>query len=451
MSPLDGLPILTVAEMRAAEERAIAAGTDVGMLMERAGEGVARWTARLAGGASVLVLCGPGNNGGDGYVAARLLDAQGIDVRVAALVEPTTAAARRAASRWPGQVVSLTEAEHAPVVIDALLGTGASRGLEDTRVTELIAAARLAVAVDLPSGLDADTGVPLRRVARCHVTLALGALKAAHLLQPGAALCGAVRPIDLGIAASSDAHVLAQPALAIPNAASHKYSRGTVAIVAGAMPGAVLLAAEAALRAGAGYVALAGDNVEGGPQALVRRPCDHATLSDGRIGCIVVGSGLGRNDSARARLAAAMGSGRPLVIDGDALHLLDASDVPAGSILTPHGGEFSALFGTGGASKLARTRAAALASGAVVVNKGADTVIAAPDGRVVIAPSASPWLSTAGTGDVLAGAIAAQRASGRDPFAAACAGVWLHARAAAVLGPAFIADDLARALTEARR
>lgn len=450
MSAIAGQPVLTAGEMRAAEARAIAAGDSVETLMARAGAGVARWTARLAAGAPVLVLCGPGNNGGDGYVAARLLKAQGIEVRVAALADPNTDAARHAAALWDGSVETLADSHRAPVVVDALLGTGATRGLGDPRATELIGAARLAIAVDLPSGLDADTGQPLGEIARCDVTLALGALKPAHMLQPGAALCGAVQLVDIGVEATSDVRVLARPQLPLPGPSSHKYSRGMVAVVGGAMPGAALLAAEATLHAGAGYVLLAGGKTMGGPQALVRRRLDTEVLAERRVGCVVIGPGLGRDAEGQRRLDIALMSGRPLVIDGDALHLIDLAQIPPGSILTPHAGEFAALFGEGDGSKLDRTRAAARTSGVVVVHKGPDTVIAAPDGRAVVAPPTTAWLSTAGTGDVLAGAIAAQRASGLDPFAAAQAGVWLHARAAERLGPAFIADDLARGLSQVR-
>lgn len=450
MSVLAGLPILTAADMRAAEEVAIAAGTDVDTLMEQAGAGVARWAARLAPGAPVLVLCGPGNNGGDGYVAARLLREGGADVRVAALADPKADAARRAAAQWDGPVDALHDAASAPVVIDALLGTGASRPLAAPDAARVIGAAKLAIAVDVPSGLDADGVRAPDGVGRCHLTLALGALKPAHLLQPGAELCGAVRLVDIGVHTAGDTHVLPAPDLPAPGPNAHKYSRGMVAVVSGAMPGAALLAAEAALHGGAGYVMLAGGKTAGGPHALVRRRLDDDTLGERRISGVVVGPGLGRDAEAQRRLGLALASGHPLVIDGDALHLITPDAIPADSILTPHAGEFVALFGAGEGSKLDRTRAAARARGAVIVHKGADTVIAAPDGRAVIAPPTSAWLSTAGTGDVLAGAIAAQRAAGLDPFAAAQAGVWLHARAAERLGAAFIADDLPRALSQFR-
>ncbi|MEG8051791.1 NAD(P)H-hydrate dehydratase [Sphingomonas aurantiaca] len=225
-----------------------------------------------------------------------------------------------------------------------------------------------------------------------------------------------------------------------------------VAIVAGTMSGAADLAALAAMRAGAGYVTLLGDS-HGPPHALVRTPFSTHALANDRIGALVIGPGLGREDTARTRLDAALSAGHPLIIDGDALRLIDpdrikALQVPV--ILTPHAGEFDALFGKSDADKITRARDAAARAHAVVVFKGADTVIAAPDGRVRIAQGASDWLSTAGTGDVLAGAIGAILAMGLDPLDAAGAGVWLHGDAARRLGAAFIADDLADALRCAR-
>jgi hydroxyethylthiazole kinase-like uncharacterized protein yjeF len=215
------------------------------------------------------------------------------------------------------------------------------------------------------------------------------------------------------------------------------------------MPGAALLAATAAQRAGAGYVRLGGEG-QGGPMALVRdgRPLD-TILEDKRIGTVVVGPGLGRDGEAKRRLDCALRSGRPLVLDADALVLLadygraglrHLSDLP---ILTPHAGEFARLFGAGEGSKIDRTRAAAASLNAVIVFKGADSVVGHPDGRVAIAPAAPAWLASAGTGDVLAGIIAAMRARGLAPFEAACAGLWLHGAAARAAGPALIADDLA--------
>ena len=457
MTLIAGKPIVTASEMRAAEEREIAAGTSVETLMDRAGKGVAAAVHRLAAGAPVLVLCGPGNNGGDGYVAATALTAAGHEVRVAAFAEPTSQAAKQARAGWSGLIESIDTARPAPVLLDALFGTGLSRGLDAglaARLGDLARAARLAITVDLPSGVATDDGRVLSPVPDFAVTLTLGAVKPAHLLQPAARHCGAVRLIDIGIEADSDAHVLAKPCLPAPGPESHKYNRGMVVVVGGAMQGAALLASTAAMRAGAGYVALL-DGGEGGPHALVHRAFADQPLDDDRIGALLIGPGLGRTDQARERLAAALASARPLIVDGDALHLLkDHLDQLPGrrapTILTPHEGEFAALFGKGKGSKLDRARAAARRAGAVVVYKGADTVIAAPDGRARLAGDANDWLSTAGTGDVLAGAIAATLAARLEPIEAAAAGVWLHGEAARRLGASFIADDLANALTAVR-
>lgn len=465
MTRIEGAPVLTAAQMRAAEERAVAAGVGLDALMARAGEGVAAAVRRLAAGAEVLILCGPGNNGGDGWVAAASLARNGHPVRVAApLGDPRTDLARAARAAWTGPVESVglgttQSVEHGgsrpPIVVDALFGIGLTRAPEEMplAVRGVIHDARLSIAVDLPSGLASDTGEVLGPTAPVDITVALGFLKPAHLLQPGAELCGAVRVIDIGVDATSDAGVLAAPRLAKPGPSDHKYTRGMVAVVAGEMAGASLLAATAAMRAGAGYVALLGGAGQGGPHALVYRPLDEHSLSDPRIGALLIGPGLGRDDAARAKLARALATDHPLVIDGDALGTVDLDHLAARAapaILTPHAGEFRAAFGELPGSKLDQARAAAVRSSAVVVFKGADTVIAAPDGRARLSPGASPWLSTAGTGDVLAGAVAAMLAARLDPLEAAAAGVWLHTEAARRCGAAFIADDLAAALTPAR-
>ncbi|WP_322963705.1 NAD(P)H-hydrate dehydratase [Sphingomonas fuzhouensis] len=459
MTPIDGLPVLTAAEMRAAEQSAMAAGVAEATLMERAGGLVAQAVARLAAGREVLVLCGPGNNGGDGYIAAAALRRQGLSVRVAASHDPRSDGALWARTAWDGPIESLDRVDPAPVLVDAIFGTGLSRAPDDavqTVLARLVAAAGLRIAVDLPSGVSTDDGKTWGQVPRFDVTLALGAVKPSHLLQPAASVMGHVRLLDIGVPVSSQVRVLTQPALPEPDAASHKYSRGMVAVVAGSMSGASELAALAALRAGAGYVLhLASDRcpASAAPHAIVRRAYVGEALDEKRIGAAVIGPGLGRDGDARDRLAAALSSGRPLVIDGDALRLVEFDDLArhdAAKILTPHGGEFQHLFGDIAGDKLTATREAARRTGAVIVHKGADTVIAAPDGRAILCPEASPWLSTAGTGDVLAGAVGAMLAAGLEAIAAAEAGVWLHAQAARACGKAFIADDLADALSAVR-
>ncbi|WP_375393099.1 NAD(P)H-hydrate dehydratase [uncultured Sphingomonas sp.] len=453
MIPIEGRPILIAAGMKAAEQ---ASGIDLFALMTRAGEGVGRAAARLAAGAEMLVLCGPGNNGGDGYVAAAALRRAGHEVRIAASAPPASDLARRAAAGWDGPVEALADVAPAPVLIDALFGTGLSRPLEPAiadPLAGLATAARLTLAVDLPSGVGTDDGGVLG-AAGAQVTLALGALKPAHLLEPAASLCGQVRLLDLGTGAPDDWRVVARPQLAPPTPNSQKYTRGLVVLVGGAMPGATLLAAEAAMRAGAGYgLLLADDLAAAGPHALVRRRWSAAALDDRRIGAVVIGPGLGREDAARAKLDAALASPHPLVIDGDALQLLDLDRLAARdgvAVLTPHGGEFAHLFGAPAGSKIDAALAAARRARAVVAFKGADTVIAAPDGQGRVYPRGSAWLSTAGTGDVLAGVAGALLAAKLSPLDAAAGAVWLHAEAARRCGASFIADDLARALTPAR-
>jgi ADP-dependent NAD(P)H-hydrate dehydratase / NAD(P)H-hydrate epimerase len=455
MIPLDGQPILTAAEMRAAEDAAIAAGASVDGLMARAGQAVAKAIRRLAATSEVLILCGPGNNGGDGYVAASLLKAAGHAVRVASTGEPRTDAARNARAGWSGSVETIADAMPAPVLVDALFGTGLSRGLDAVltdHLHRLRETARIAIAVDLPSGVATDDGLLLSDIPTFDLTLALGAAKPAHLLHPAAARIGEVRILDIGVTVESATTVLAKPYLTQPASDAHKYSRGMVAIVAGTMPGAAALAASAAAHSGASYVLLLGSATDRVPHAIVRRRYDAALLEDTRVGALLIGPGLGRGDAARERLAAALTTTLPLVIDGDALHLLDPDAVSkrsAPTILTPHAGEFDALFGTGRGSKIGRTRAAAVRSGAIVLFKGADTVIADPSGAVRVAHKSSPWLSTAGTGDVLAGVIAARLSTGASPLDAATAGVWLHADTSRRAGQAFIADELIQHIPKA--
>ena len=439
-------PILTGAAMRAAEDAVMAAGVSVHTLMERAGAAVAEAAWRFAGVPPTLILCGPGNNGGDGYVAARHLAERGVPVRVAAPDEPRTEAARVAREGWTGPVETLADAHPAPLLIDCLYGTGLKRGLEDAESDRLLAlagAARLRIAVDLPSGIATDDGAILSPVPDYELTIALGALKPAHRLQPAARHCGRVAVADIGLGTiATDLIEISRPHLPAPGPDDHKYTRGMVAVVGGAMPGAAFLSASAAQRL-AGYVTLGGaqDRAPGGTLALVHRE----GLDDGRIGAVVVGPGLGRDAVAADRLEEALRCGHPLLIDADALMLLGdpgrlraLSHIP---ILTPHEGEFAALFGPLAGSKVDRARAAAVRANAVVVLKGADSVVAHPDGRAAIAPPAPGWLASAGTGDVLSGIVAGLMPA-RDPFDAACAGLWVHAEAARLAGPGLIADDL---------
>jgi len=442
-------PILTAIETRAAEEAIFARGVPVVDLMEQAGAAVAEAAWRFAATPPVLILCGPGNNGGDGYVAARHLAERGLHVRVAATGEPRTEAAATMRARWDGRVEPLLDVRPAPLLIDALFGTGLARpldaGLADT-LARLASAAKLSIAVDLPSGVGTDDGAILSPVPHFDLTVALGALKPAHLLQPSAGFCGRIAVADIGLAGDARAWEIARPHLPAPGPRDHKYSRGLVAVIGGAMPGASLLAAMAAQRAGAGYVVLSGHKT-GGPHALVRREQADA-LADERTNAVVIGSGLGRDAEARRMLRAAMEAERPLVLDADALVLLGDGGLAhlrrlgSPAVLTPHEGEFRRLFGEIAGSKLDRVRIAAARAGQVVLLKGADSVVAHPDGRAAVACAAPSWLASAGTGDVLAGIIGAMLARGLDSFAAAQAALWLHAEAAEMAGPGLIADDL---------
>jgi hydroxyethylthiazole kinase-like uncharacterized protein yjeF len=447
---MNGRPILTTEQMRAAEQAAVDAGTPVETLMERAGAGLAEAAVRFAGPLPALVLCGPGNNGGDGYVAARHLMQRGIDVRVAALAEPKSDAARSARERFGGEVVALKNAGPAPLVIDCLFGTGLKHGLEPSLVDEifrLTPPSSVSVACDLPSGVASDSGELLSEVPEFDLTVTFGALKPGHRLMPAMQKCGRVVLADIGIAADTQWHEIARPKLPPLSPAGHKYTRGLVHCLAGKMPGAIALCAKAAARSGAGYVRVSTSRpIDGLPSAIVQ--VDTAELNDERIGCIVVGPGLGDIPQV---LTLALTSRAPKVIDADAItHLGEPERLRGqGAILTPHSGEFERLFGQLPGSKAEQGLEAAKRSGAVIVYKGPDTLVAAPDGRLGFAPPAPAWLASAGTGDVLAGMIAALRARGMEPFEAACAGVWLHARAGECAGSHMIADDLVEAIGQA--
>ncbi|HEX8226056.1 MAG TPA: NAD(P)H-hydrate dehydratase [Allosphingosinicella sp.] len=441
--------ILTAAEMRAAEAAAIAAGTPAAMLMEGAGTAASEAIWRFAGPLPALVLCGPGNNGGDGYVIARRMAERGTRVRVASSAEPRTPDAQAARAAWDGPVESLAEAAPAPLVVDALFGTGLARPLDEAlarRLCELAGSARVRVAVDLPSGIATDDGAILSPVPDFDFTVTFATLKPSHLLQPAARHMGRIVVADIGISAESRLTVLERPALRSPGPDDHKYSRGYLLVVGGSMPGAAALAAGAAVRAGAGYVALVG---EGGtvPDCVVRKPASalNEALADRRVDAVLVGPGLGRGEEAWRRLCEVMDGPHPVVLDGDALWLMAhrrrSWERNAPIVATPHAGEFRALYGDEG-SKVEAARAAAARSGHRIVYKGPDTVVAAPDGEAAISRSGSAWLASAGTGDVLAGAIAAQLAAALAPFEAAGAGIWLHGRAAELAGPGLVADDL---------
>lgn len=440
-------PILTAEQMRAAEAAAIEAGTAEIELMERAGAALAEAVRLYAGPRETLVLCGPGNNGGDGYVAARHLKLAGYAVRVAALADPVAKSAKWARGRWDGPVEPFAAAAEAPIVIDCLFGTGLTRGLEVSvaeRLLLIVDKALVAVACDLPSGVASDDGALLSPIGHYDLTVTFGALKAAHRLMPAMAHMGRVVLADIGIETDGDWFELERPGLPPLDPQGHKYSRGLVHCLAGQMPGAIALAANAAAKSGAGYVRVSTSlPISGLPHSIVQTGA--ADLQDDRIGCILVGPGLGDVPQV---LTLALTSRAPKVIDADGMGLIGDPQRLHGHdvILTPHEGEFVKLFGEIAGSKATRALEAARRSQSIVVYKGPDTVVAAPDGRLAFAPPAPAWLASAGTGDVLAGIIAAMRARGLEAFEAACAGVWLHGRAAEAAGPHLIADDLVAAI-----
>lgn len=441
--------------MRAAELSLISAGSSESALMEIAGSGCADWVWRIAAGRSVSVLCGPGNNGGDGYVIARCLAERGLNVRVIAPMPPTTDAARDAADLFEGRVATLAKGEKGGVFVDCLFGSGLCRELKAEHsllLRDLAERHEFSIAIDVPSGIESDGGKVLGQdLPRYDLTLALGAWKFAHYRLPARALMGEMRFVPIGVdAVSGAARLITKPRIAAPLADAHKYTRGLACVVAGAMPGAALLASEAAQRAGAGYVKLLGKiGNRSAPPSLVRSgiPLQEA-LSDERIAACLIGPGLGRDDEAEQKLSTALKMSKRVVLDADALTILKPAMLEKGGhyLATPHDGELDMLcrnFGVVAPDRQTRALALAKASGMVIAAKGPDTVVATPDGALAIAAPASTWLSVAGTGDVLAGIAVSRMANGLGAFDAACEAVWLHSKAAKMAGPAFTASDLA--------
>ncbi len=486
------LELLTTVQMAEADRRTIAGGVPSMTLMENAAAALAGVISQIlqkTSGRRILVLCGPGNNGGDGFVAARLLRSQRYKVRVAALTPPgeLRGDAARAAAAWSGETTSIWDADFTGVdlVIDALYGTGLSRDL-DARTISLVSrlnewrrtTGQKVISVDIPSGVDGTTGGIRGAAVEADVTVTFFRLKTGHLLLPGRLLCGrlvcahiGIRPAaieSLGVDAFVNEPTLWLTRLPLPRIEGHKYTRGHAAVVSGgpSFTGAARLAALAALRAGAGLVTLASPqealaiNASALTSVMVRVADGAegltALLADRRMNVVAIGPGLGVGETNRAQVEAALaswGGRRAVVLDADALtcfaedpeRLSRAIGAATGDVvMTPHAGEFARLFpeslGTG--SKLDQTRAAAQSSGAVILHKGPDTVIAAPDGRAAILPEASPWLATAGSGDALTGIVAGLMAQEMEGFFAACCAAWMHARAASLFGPGLIADDL---------
>ncbi len=452
--------VLTVDQMRTAERAAIDGGISEWELMRRAGQGVARWIWRIAAGRPVTVLCGPGNNGGDGYVIAEWLRVRGIAVLVVAPAEPTTDTSRKARSEFGGQVCDTPENGGA-VLVDCLFGYGLSRQISEpfsSLLKNALETHNYAVAVDVPSGVASDSGAWLGARSRFDLTLALGAYKRAHFLMPARADMGVCRlvPIGLDLGSFPDQAVL-NVEIDAPAPDAHKYTRGLLAVVAGTMPGAPLLSCEAAMRAGAGYVKLlsAHSHPDAPADLVIEDGNLQDALSDDRISACIVGPGLGRDAAARDRLGEVLAAGLPCVIDADALHLLDW-DLLEGVdtsklLLTPHDGELSRLcksFDVGGAVKLEQADRLRDVTGAAVLAKGPDTILASVAGLRFF-PGGSSWLSVAGSGDVLAGIAGARLAAHADTERAARESVIIHQNAAWIAGASFTASDLAKAVKPA--
>jgi ADP-dependent NAD(P)H-hydrate dehydratase / NAD(P)H-hydrate epimerase len=462
--------LLPPGDMARADAEAVRLGTPGPVLMANAGRAVARAARRHFAPCRVVVLCGPGNNGGDGYIAARLLQQEGWPVVVAALSLPRTGTdAAWAASLWRGPTApfAAATAARAELVIDAVFGAGLDRDVGGL-VAEALGAARRVLAIDVPSGLDGATGAVRGHAPHAALTVTFFRYKPGHLLLPGRELCGELELADIGIPdrvlermpANTFANVPLLWRLPRPSASDHKYSRGLVTVLGGAvMTGAARLAAAAARRSGAGLVTLAarhgGDVYRAGePGLIVSDASLESLLADSRRRVWVCGPGLG-HDEARAALPALLAAGRAVVADADALTAFagEPAALRGAAVITPHAGEFARVFGEPGLDRLAAARAAARQTGAIVLLKASDTIIAAPDGYAAINSSAPPWLATAGSGDVLSGLIAGLLAQGMPPWDAAAAAAWLHGRAGVLAGPHLVAEDLlpvlARALIEA--
>ncbi|WP_453960549.1 NAD(P)H-hydrate dehydratase [Amorphus suaedae] len=489
------MELLTPAEMGRADAFAIDAGTPGAVLMDRAGRAVADAVmARHAPGARVLVAAGPGNNGGDGFVAATVLARFGYRVRLMLLGDRERLAgdAAGAAAAWAGAVEPADpEAVSGDLIVDALFGAGLARPIDGAGAALVEAINRSGadiVAVDLPSGVSGKSGRVLGAAIEADATVTFFRLKPGHLLLPGRSRCGDVGVADIGIPPES--LDLIQPAAFRnvpglwatswhpPAGNAHKYARGHAVVVSGPITqtGAARLAAGAALRAGAGLVTVASP-----PNALavnaahvtavMLRSVDGAgglseMLGDARLNAVLIGPGAGVGEGTAASVEAILDGERAAVFDADALTSFETSPERLFAairarpnrpvVLTPHEGEFARLFpdlppaaadaDADAPSKLDRVRAAAERSGAVVLLKGADTVVAAPDGRASIADNAPAWLATAGSGDVLAGIVTGLLAQSVPAFEAASMAVWMHGEAGTAAGPGLIAEDLAPAL-----
>jgi len=463
--------ILTVEQMAAADRAAIAAGASGVELMERAGDAVVDAITARFSPRRTLVLAGPGNNGGDGYVIARRLGELGWDVRVTALAAPRTHDAQEAQKRWAGTAVAMSaELPDAELIIDALFGAGLDRPLSSdlARLARRLEAKRdRVVAVDVPSGLSGDTGQPVGAACfHADLTVTFHRRKPAHVLQPGRDICGELVVADIGLAATDSNLFENGPELWLkrypwPGVSAYKHTRGRLIVISGEAwsTGAARLAARAALRVGAGLVTLLSppDALAVNAahlEAIMLRPFEtemelETIASD--VEAAVIGPAAGLTEATLSNVLALARTGAALVVDADALSIFrDEPDelfqvLDRDDVLTPHAGEFERIFPgllKSTPERITATRKAAGRAQAVVLLKGPDTVIAAPDGRAAVNINGSPWLATAGSGDVLAGLIGGLIAQGMESFEAACAGTWIHAACADLFGPGLISEDL---------
>jgi hydroxyethylthiazole kinase-like uncharacterized protein yjeF len=476
------IELLTPSEMARADRLAIAGGTSGWDLMRRAGRAVADAVSRRPLGSRVLVVCGTGNNGGDGFLAAGLLRERGYPVRVALYgrTDGMTGDAARAAAGWPEPVedAGTLDPSGCDVIVDALLGAGLDRditGALAALIEKINASGRTVVAVDLPSGVDGATGLVRGVAVAASETVTFFRRKPGHLLLPGRLRCGPVRVAEIGIpdavlaeirpATTANAPRAWRAALPAPAIDSHKYKRGHAVVLSGRLEatGAARLAARAALRIGAGLVTVASPsaalivNAAALEAVMVRRadgaPGLAALLADDRLNAVVAGPGLEPDEETREMVETVLRLGRAVVLDAGALTAFReapdrlfraAAQSTAPVVMTPHEGEFARLFPAVAAtpSKLDRARGAAAAAGAVIVLKGPDTVVATADGAASINENAPPFLGTAGSGDVLAGMIGGLLAQSMPAFAAASCAVWMHGAAGARFGRGLIAEDL---------
>jgi ADP-dependent NAD(P)H-hydrate dehydratase / NAD(P)H-hydrate epimerase len=490
------IDLLSTVEMAEADRLTIAGGVPGIALMERAGGAVAdAIAARYAIGSRIAVVAGPGNNGGDGFVAARLLAERGYSVQVLLLGEAARLKgdAAIAANRWKGPVAAAKPGALAgfQVVIDALYGAGLDRLVEGAArgvIEAMNAGPAVIVAVDLPSGVNGNSGAVMGAAVQAAQTVTFFRKKPGHLLLPGRLHCGTISVADIGIPASvlqrigvktfENTPELWRSAFPVPRITGHKYDRGHAVVVSGPSwsTGAARLAARGALRGGAGLVTIASPREAlavnaAANLAVMVRPVDgagelSAFLADHRLNALAIGPGVGVGEATCELVLVALSGDRAVVLDADAItsfaddpaRLAKAISARGGqaTLLTPHEGEFARFFWalderTKAGSKLERARLAAAITGATVLIKGGDTVVAESDGRASIAANAPAYLATAGAGDVLTGIAAGLLAQGMPAFEAASAAVWLHGEAATAVGPGLISEDLPEALPRVYR